>query len=271
MSTGSFSTFFGDYLHGLWVTWYTDESLGATGFKAHFYANYRARLYTWTTTPLAPDASKEYDFTFQEDGATAMADGDTWDVGKWFQFYVQWDNPNSAETVTKDGILILVKCELTAGTPIATAKPTLACNYADTTAGGAAHTDDIKPTVNYDTNTYDSVNDVVRDTDIYTSNSNNLCTEEWYLGDNTLACVEMQAGASRKFSTGDTAEDFILDYVEYTMYAKFGETEVDTDDVFRFSGQTVNFNNLLAADTNALLGFQIAGLSAVASMFAMLG
>ena len=84
MSTGSFSTFFGDYLHGLWVTWYTDESLGATGFKAHFYANYRARLYTWTTTPLAPDASKEYDFTNQGDGSTPMADGDTWDVGKWF-------------------------------------------------------------------------------------------------------------------------------------------------------------------------------------------
>ena len=79
-----FSTFFGDYLHGLWITWTSEEVGGETGFKIHFQANYRARLYTWTTDPQAPDASKEYDFTNKADGVTAMADGDAWDVSKWF-------------------------------------------------------------------------------------------------------------------------------------------------------------------------------------------
>ena len=62
-----FSTFFGDYLHGLWVTWESNSdgnAQGTTGFRAHFQANYRARMYTWTTTTTAPDASKDYDFTY---------------------------------------------------------------------------------------------------------------------------------------------------------------------------------------------------------------
>ena len=62
-----FSTFFGDYLHGLWVTWTSDtagNSQGTTGFKAHFQANYRARMYTWTTNPTTPDDAKDYDFTY---------------------------------------------------------------------------------------------------------------------------------------------------------------------------------------------------------------
>ena len=68
-----FSTFFGDYLHGLWVTWESDTDgsgtgSGRTGFKVHFQANYRARMYTWTTTPTAPDAAKDYDFTSDSSG-----------------------------------------------------------------------------------------------------------------------------------------------------------------------------------------------------------
>ena len=67
-----FSTFFGDYLHGLWVTWTSDTTnhqgtSGTTGFHAHFQANYRARMYTWTTVTTAPDASKDYDFTLKAD------------------------------------------------------------------------------------------------------------------------------------------------------------------------------------------------------------
>ena len=83
----------------------------------------------------------------------------------------------------------------------------------------------------------------------------------WYLGGNAIACVEMQAGAKRAFNTSnlssnaDSAADIILDYVEYDMYAKFADVD-DTDDVFRFGKQTVNFNNLLAAETNfSMLGF----------------
>ena len=31
-----FTTFFGDYLHGLWITWESEQVGGATGFKATF-------------------------------------------------------------------------------------------------------------------------------------------------------------------------------------------------------------------------------------------
>ena len=269
-----FSTFFGDYLHGLWVTWESDTSLGTTGFKAHFQANYRARMYTWTTTPSAPDAAKDYDFTLKSNGSDAMTDGEAWDVYKYFMYYVAWSNPNSAESVTKDGIYLLNKCTLTAGADIDNDEPNLVCVYSTQDADGNDHENDIKPVANYDsaTSVYDTVDDVVTDDDLQnTTLGGNLCSESWYLGGNSLACVEMQAGAYREFSTGDTDGDFILDYVEYAMHAKFGEIN-DTDDVFRFAEQTVNFNDLLASETNfSMLGFQLAGASAIVGLFAMLG
>ena len=273
-----FSTFFGDYLHGLWVTWTSDTTgndQGTTGFHAHFQANYRARMYTWTTVTTAPDASKDYDFTNQTDGTTPMAGGDTWDVDKFFMFYVAWSNPNSAESVTKDGIYLLAKCVLVAGADIDNDEPTLTCTYSSLDSDGVtAHVNDIKPVANYDsaTSVYDTTDDINTDTTLQdTTLSGNLCSESWYLGGNAHACVEMQAGAYRAFSTGDTDGDFILDYVEYAMHAKFGEIN-DTDDVFRFAEQTVNFNDLLASETNfSMLGFQLAGASAIVGLFAMLG
>jgi hypothetical protein len=257
-----FSTFFGDYLHGLWVTWESNSdgnAQGTTGFRAHFQANYRARMYTWTTTTTAPDASKDYDFTNLADDSTPMTDGATWDVDKYFMFYVAWSNPNSAESVTKDGIYLLAKCVLVAGATIATDEPTLTCAYTALDSDGTTtHVNDIKPVANYDsaTSVYDATDDITTDTTLQdTTLSGNLCSESWYLGGNSLACVEMQAGAYRAFSTGDTDGDFILDYVEYAMHAKFGEIN-DTDDVFRFAEQTVNFNDLLASETNfSMLGF----------------
>ena len=84
-------------------------------------------MYTWTTTPSAPDESKDYDFTNKNDGSTPMTDGEEWDTYKYFMFYTAWSNPNSAESVTKDGIYILAKCTLTAGATIATDMPSLVC------------------------------------------------------------------------------------------------------------------------------------------------
>ena len=215
-------------------------------------------MYTWTTSPSAPDESKDYDFTNDSNGS-AMTNGATWDVDKYFMFYTAWSNPNSAESVTKDGIYLLAKCVLTAGADIVNDMPTLVCTYSTTDSDGTTpHINDIKPVANYDsaTSVYDADDNITTDTDLQDTTLNgNLCSEFWYLGGNSLACVEMQAGCYRAFSTGDTDGDFILDYVEYAMHAKFGEIN-DTDDVFRFAEQTVNFNDLLASETNfSMLGF----------------
>ena len=175
------------------------------------------------------------------------------------------------------------KCTLTANAVALTDAPSLSCVYDKKAADNTADIYwDLKPSVNYDSSTYDAAGtgaeNVTEDTDLQDTTLNgNLCSEMWYLGSGTLACVEMQAGAKRAFNTStlnanpDTDSDIILDYVEYDMYAKFAELD-DTDDVFRFGKQTVNFNNLLASETNfSMLGFQLAGVSAIASIFAMLG
>ena len=216
-------------------------------------------------------------------GDASLANDAFWDVYKRFIFFVQWDNPNSAESVTKDGICMQAKCTLTPNLTDLANEPTLSCVYDKFAADNSTPIYwDLKPSVNYDSSTYDAAGtgaeNVTEDTDLQNTTLNgNLCSELWYLGSGSIACVEMQAGAKRAFNTStlnanaDTDSDIILDYVEYDMYAKFAELD-DTDDVFRFGKQTVNFNNLLASETNfSMLGFQLAGVSAIASIFAMLG
>ena len=39
-----FTTFFGDYLHGLWVNWNTYDASGDVGFEVEFIANYRSKM-----------------------------------------------------------------------------------------------------------------------------------------------------------------------------------------------------------------------------------
>ena len=71
-------------------------------------------------------------------------------------------------------------------------------------------------------------------------------------------------------STGDTDDDFILDYVSYQMHAKFAKT-TENDNVHKFAEQTVNFVELLANETNfSLMGYSAVGVSALGSIFAML-
>merc|ERR1719330_1187779 len=107
-----FSTFFGDYLHGLWVTWESNSDGNAQG-------------------------------------TTGFTDSATWDVDKFFMFYVAWSNPNSAESVTKDGIYLLAKCVLVAGATIADDEPTLTCAYTALDSDGTTtHVNDIKPVAN---------------------------------------------------------------------------------------------------------------------------
>ena len=71
MSTGTpFTTFFGDYLHGLWITWTPniEAGTGNTTFKMTMQANYRSRRYTWVNSAATPTADTHvpnvtYDFS----------------------------------------------------------------------------------------------------------------------------------------------------------------------------------------------------------------
>ena len=73
-----FTIFFGDYNHGLWITWESIDSYGAgiAAFKATFQANYRARMYTWANT-VAGDTVTAKDYDYQPVAATT-AGGAAW-------------------------------------------------------------------------------------------------------------------------------------------------------------------------------------------------
>ena len=57
-----FTSFFGDYFHGLWVTWTLNTA--GDGFEAEFQANYRARMYTWANGAVDTwvDTARDYDY-----------------------------------------------------------------------------------------------------------------------------------------------------------------------------------------------------------------
>ena len=112
---------------------------------------------------------------------------------------------------------------------------------------------------------FDATDDVTPDV-----GDTQICTELWKLSDTAIACVEMVGSVERNFSTGDTTDDFILDYVEYQMHAKFGNTGEPSDEVFRFEEQTVNFQDFLATETNfSLVGLSGVSIAAAASLFAL--
>ena len=87
-----FTTFWGDYLHGLWVTWETTNTDGAgtayasgtTNMKINFQANYRARLYTWINTGATvadvADGTRTFDYTGTgaNTAATITTPGPSW-------------------------------------------------------------------------------------------------------------------------------------------------------------------------------------------------
>jgi len=77
---------------------------------------------------------------------------------------------------------------------------------------------------------------------------------------------------TKPFSSGDTTTDFILDYATYKVHSKFGNISDGADTAYKFDEVDVYFGNFLAAETNsAHWGYGAAGLSALGSLFAMLG
>ena len=81
----------------------------------------------------------------------------------------------------------------------------------------------------------------------------------------------MVADVSRKFSTGDTVDDFVMDFVTYKMHAKFGNIAGENDTAFRFNEIDVNFNAFTQPEnTFANFGYGFSTLGALVSVFAML-
>lgn len=153
-----FTSFWGDYLHGLWITWDTSSTYGDgtnyTGssvlMKINFQANYRSRMYTFintaATVPDVADGTRTFDYAaITTGGATFTATNPTW------QFYVAWTNPTQTGAgSTKDGVYATHDCILTTGTTPATDQPTLACTWK---TQDATNIFDIHPTATWDSTT----------------------------------------------------------------------------------------------------------------------
>ena len=101
-----FTTFFGDYLHGLWVTWESVDIGGATAFQATFQANYQARKYTYGNSAIDTALTLDFDWATDNGGDTPSMTDDQ----KRFMFYVAWTNPDTTSTVAKDGIAAVTEC-----------------------------------------------------------------------------------------------------------------------------------------------------------------
>ena len=146
-------------------------------------------------------------------------------------------------------------------------QPTLSCTWKPQDATTIF---DIHPTANWDS-TNAALDTQANDNVIATTTDTQICTELWKLTATSVACVEMGGSVSRKFDTSDTTSDFPLEYTTYKMHAKFGNVD-DVDTVWKFNELDVNFADLLASETAfAHWGYQAAGLSALGSLFAMLG
>ena len=124
-----FTTFFGDYLLGLWVTWESTPSTTSTGtsdIKIDFQANLRSKLHVYGYSNLPAtnsawpagvpvDLATDWDngrdkfIDYFVAGATALPTaGSEFPAAaaetEVYQFYLGWKNPDSAGGVTFDGI-----------------------------------------------------------------------------------------------------------------------------------------------------------------------
>ena len=141
----SFTTYFGDYLHGLWITWEnTPTGSGSSDLIIKFRANYRSFLQVFgdSTAAAGPNWTNTSDATLKTtlEGAVpatpvnkfydrAIKAGNTGDVyyagagaspgtdtASIYDFYVEWDNPNTSGTPAADGVWGIATYTYTAGT-----------------------------------------------------------------------------------------------------------------------------------------------------------
>lgn len=155
----TFTTYFGDYLHGLWITWEnTPTGSGSSDLIIKFRANYRSFLQvfgddsaaaapfantsdaTLKTTlegavPATP-TNKFYNHAIKAGAQNAVyyAGASNADTAALYDFYVEWDNPNTSGTPASDGVWGIAIYKYTAGdttseTTLATTPSAVSVNW----------------------------------------------------------------------------------------------------------------------------------------------
>lgn len=133
--TTSFTTYFGDYLHGLFITWSStaSQNTGTSELTLRMQMNLRSKLhvygYTGTAAPSDGSYTADAEATWLNEDtelfdvfntygtqdpivvATINTFGDT-PVADQYHMYVAWQNPDGEANVTYDGIEVLMYAEI---------------------------------------------------------------------------------------------------------------------------------------------------------------
>ena len=132
----NFTTYFGSTAHGLFVNWKSSADTatyeGTTEIEMAFTANLRSKLHVFIdsgadTADVATDYTDQGDLVIDYESVAGSA-GTEYD-GEFFtfQYYVAWQNPDSASGITYDGVQGRVNAKVTSGdrTDLTTTKPTI--------------------------------------------------------------------------------------------------------------------------------------------------
>lgn len=213
----SFTTYFGDYLHGLFVTWTSTPSTntGTTDLVIKMQMNLRSKLHVYGFTDSAgggisagissnysvdaeldwyDEPTKKFDIFVPFDDNPTSYDPTT----EQYQMYVVWQNPDSEANVTYDGVAALMTCNVAHATDMTTVAdmdallaghPTIEMKFEDQTV--AEKKFDMSPGSAYGTGSSNQ-----DDVDNITLGANydlttDLCTEKWILSPTAVACVEV--------------------------------------------------------------------------------
>ena len=253
MATQPFTTYFGDYMLGLFITWETVATGGGqTQLNLTMVNHLRAKLIAYGSELLDKPTLNANDVfvNYSTVNVGEVFPESTNAKSQTFQQYVVWLNPDSAAAVTYDGIM--VKTYATIQTPAAGGDPVKADDfkilYMDNSTTGERF--DIKPSQTY-TNSVTSEdvqqggqNNVdFNEEDGVDVTTKDVCTEKWLLSETSIACVEITTKVKRAADTEDVDQDFVLNMAStYTMHAQVGRVSDISDSTTKFAQQDVDFS-----------------------------
>ncbi len=276
----NFTTVFGSTLHGAEITWYNNPSASGakladkTNLHIKFTQNLQSLLYTWYDPDNVSDAKWfKGNFALKAAVGTTIAGAN---ANEWINtpiavdadpavalaaplvgvqdiiFALQFDNPISTRTPTKDGVR-------TGVTPTLKFTPGAAeGSVVAPTASWATiplSTFDLVPAADYAWTTYDFTvaangcdNTTVGSEYVHATRNNEagewlvatdpgvtlgpsgLCDESWTIGQSGYACVKLTQRLTRPMTpTKETKCDFAIDYVVHTVKIKIGVEGGATD------------------------------------------
>lgn len=249
MTSPTFNSYFGDYMHGLWIQW-TDKPnpTGTAEVEIKFTANYRAMLQCYQSsanpgsfstaidaalkTNIETAGGKVHQYDLNAASGTKAYNGgtpNTANLGTMYDFYVQWTDGTNRDGIRAQALYTVKVGTKTTESAFQSAPST---SNVEWLVSGTAPYDgsvapynptvpkfDVTPTADYDVaNTiYDTTDDVT----ILDAVGTNLCTANLALDQYTFCCTEMVGNVKRNKNTSDAA-DIIIDYAAYNMVAKFG-------------------------------------------------